>query len=326
LEDVLVVVPCLNEADHLPDLIPWLLEGAPGALIVIVDGGSTDGSVAMVQDAARRWPQVRLLKNRKRIQSAAVNLAAVTFGAGRRWLVRIDAHCDYPKGYVPGLIAAATRTGATSVVVPMVTVGTSCFQLAAATAQNSKLGTGGSAHRSVGKGSFVDHALFDLAAFLAVGGYDEGFSHNEDAELDIRLGRNGARIWLEPDLAITYYPRAAPGALFRQYFGYGKGRARTVLRHNSRLKLRQAAPLCVPVALVLALLAPLWPLAMAPLLLWGVGCLSYGVALALQAKRRCAAFSGVAAMIMHLAWSLGFLRQWAVAALGRPVPPHSMEL
>ena len=33
------------------------------------------------------------------------------------------------------------------------------------------------------------HALMRISAFRAVGGYDESFSHNEDAELDYRLGR-----------------------------------------------------------------------------------------------------------------------------------------
>ena len=35
-----------------------------------------------------------------------------------------------------------------------------------------------------------------IAAFRAVGGYDESFSHNEDAELDYRLRQAGYRIWM----------------------------------------------------------------------------------------------------------------------------------
>jgi succinoglycan biosynthesis protein ExoA len=317
LDDVLVVVPCLNEAAHLPSLLALLAGDALDALIVVADGGSTDGSPALVQAAAAQWPNIKLLHNPHRIQSAAVNLAAQVFGAGKRWLVRVDAHCDYPEGYVRGLVAAAGRTGAKSVVVPMVTIGKTCFQSAAAAAQNSKLGTGGSAHRSVVEGQFVDHghhALFDLAAYLAVGGYDENFSHNEDAELDIRLGAQGVRIWIEPTLALTYYPRRTPRALFRQYFSYGKGRARTVLRHKTRLKLRQALPLAVPPAVVLALAAPLQPLAAVPALVWAVGCLSFGLVLAVKARKPCVALSGVAAMIMHFAWSLGFLRQLVAGA------------
>jgi succinoglycan biosynthesis protein ExoA len=38
-------------------------------------------------------------------------------------------------------------------------------------------------------------------------------------------------------------------------------------------------------------------------------CLGYGAVLGLRAGQACAAASGVPAMIMHAAWSLGFLRE-----------------
>ena len=76
----------------------------------------------------------------------------------------------------------------------MRTKGTGLFQKATALAQNSRLGNGGSQHREGGAGRWTDHghhALMRLDAFRAVGGYDETFSHNEDAELDYRLAAGG---------------------------------------------------------------------------------------------------------------------------------------
>jgi succinoglycan biosynthesis protein ExoA len=143
-----------------------------------------------------------------------------------------------------------------------------------------------------------------LAAFQAVGGYDETFSHNEDAELDIRLGRDGCRIWLTTEVAIVYFPRNSARALFRQYRNYGAGRARTVRLHRTPLKVRQLLPLSVAPAAALALVAPFaWPLAL-PAAAWAGLCLAYGV---LIAKDRCSALAGWPAMIMHLGWSVGFL-------------------
>ena len=57
------------------------------------------------------------------------------------------------------------------------------------------------------------------SAFLEAGGSDESFTHNEDAELDLRLGKAGHRIWLTGNTFMTYYPRAAFRPLARQYFG-----------------------------------------------------------------------------------------------------------
>ena len=210
------------------------------------------------------------------------------------------------------LVDEAMETGATSVVVGMETIGRPGFQRAAAVAQSSRLGAGGSAHRNGGASGWVDHghhALFRLDAFAACGGYDESFSHNEDAELDVRLARAGGRIWLTGAAPMTYYPRATAGALWRQYLNYGRGRARTVLKHRTRLRLRQALPLAVAPAALAALAAPLWWPAALPALGWALACLTYGAVLGLRRRDVWAALAGPAAMIMHLAWSAGFWSQ-----------------
>jgi succinoglycan biosynthesis protein ExoA len=307
------VIPCLNEAEHIAPLIRHLLADSRWVdpLIVVADGGSTDGTAAIVSAIAAQDARVKLLHNPERLQSAAVNLAAVQFGRGRRWMVRIDAHAGYPDHYVSGLVEEAGRVGAASVVVSMHTQGRGGFQSAAAAAQNSVLGAGGAPHRAGGRSGWVDHghhALFDLDRFVVLGGYDETFDVNEDAELDVRWSRE-AKIWLSRELEITYYPRRSARALFRQYLKYGRGRARTLLHHRVRPKIRQMLPVMVAPAVVLMPLGLFAPLLAAPGALWASGSLMLGAALALKARDPAVAASGVAAMIMHLAWSLGFWRQ-----------------
>jgi succinoglycan biosynthesis protein ExoA len=319
---VLVVIPCLNEARHIGGLLDHLLTdpALERARVVVADGGSEDGTREIVAGYGLRDARVQLLHNPKRLQSAGVNLAVARFGAEVEWVVRVDAHADYPGAYVSTLLEEARRREASSVVVAMDTRGLTCFQRAAAAAQNSLLGAGGSAHRQGGAAGWVDHghhALFRRQDFVRAGGYDETFSHNEDAELDLRLGAQGARIWLTDRATLVYYPRETPGALWRQYLNYGRGRARTVLKHRVRLKLRQAAPLAVAPAVLLAVAAPLNPLLGAPAAAWMLACLTFGLALGLKARCGCAAGAGFAAMIMHLAWSLGFWRQLAIS--GRPI-------
>jgi succinoglycan biosynthesis protein ExoA len=323
----LIVIPCLNEAGAIARVIADLLadDGLVDPLVLVADGGSSDGTRAVVAGIAARDTRVRLMDNPGRLQSAGVNLAARLMGEGRPWLVRVDAHADYPARYASTLIAEAKATGAASVVVAMDTRGEGGFQRAAAAAQNSRLGTGGAAHRIAGRGGWVDHghhALFKLDAFSAAGGYDEAFSHNEDAEFDLRLRGLGGTIWLTDKVRIGYHPRATPGALARQYFSYGKGRARTVMKHRAKLRLRQALPLAVAPALLMALLSPLaWPLA-APALAWAALTLAYGLALGIRARDPAVALSGPAAMIMHAAWSAGFWRQVLGHAPARRVEPE----
>jgi succinoglycan biosynthesis protein ExoA len=150
------------------------------------------------------------------------------------------------------------------------------------------------------------HALMSIGAFNDVGGYDESFSHNEDAELDHRLRAAGYRIWLSGKAAMTYFPRNSLVGLFRQYLGYGKGRARNLLKHRAVPKLRQMIPLLVaPVVLLAAFSLVHWTAAL-PLLAWAAICLGYGVVIAVREKEPGLALAGLSAMVMHFAWSLGF--------------------
>lgn len=325
---VLIVIPTLNEIAHIDGLLEQLLAEA-GALdghIVVADGGSTDGTIAAARAVALRHPCVTLLHNPWRIQSAAMNLAIERFGDGCDYVIRIDAHGGYPADYCAALIREAQTVQADSVVVPMTTIGTGLFQRAVATAQNAVVGTGGSSHRTGKGGKWVDHghhALMRIDAYRQVGGYDESFRHNEDAELDYRLTAAGRRIWLTEATEMIYHPRATPAALFRQYFGYGSGRARNILKHRALPKIRQVLPLAIAPAVALAALSFVSWVAIVPFLGWSLLCLSMGAMAAARHEKDYgvpmsrAPLVGFAAMIMHFAWSAGFWMHVATAFGGR---------
>ena len=329
--DVLIVIPALNEQAHIRDVIYSLQSDldCSEALIVLADGGSTDATVSITEQIGRLDPRVVAMRTSERLGiSASVNRAVERFGSGYRWLVRIDAHAEYPANYASRLVRVAVAQGATAVVTAMSSRGSTCFQRAAAASQNSYLGTGGSAHRMVGgAGAWVEHghhALVALDTFVAVGGYDESYSHNEDAELDHRILNSGGRIWLEPELSIVYYPRKTVRSLARQYFKYGSGRAMTVARHGGRRRLRQILPLGIAPLWCLLVLAPVIPLAALPILGWAALCIVYGLVLGIRGGA-CAAMAGPAAMIMQTAWSFGY---WSFI-IGRrkpAAPPAGLTL
>ncbi|NWJ24242.1 glycosyltransferase family 2 protein [Rhizobium sp. RM] len=307
----LIVIPCLNEAKTIEALLhkfTGMMDGK-NFRVVVADGGSTDGTRDIVDAFVTNDERVTLLPNPKRIQSAGINLAVSTFGQDYDYLIRIDAHGDYPDDYCLRLIEDAERTGADSVVVAMDTVGHGLFQKATAMAQNSKLGNGGSKHREGAKGHWIDHghhALMRIAAFDAVGGYDETFSHNEDAELDFRLRKSGFRIWMTDKTRMTYYPRSSVLPLFKQYLAYGRGRAKNLLKHRSIPKIRQMIPLAVLPVFVFALLSLYHWVALIPLGLWIAACLGYGLWMAIGQKNPYGPLAAFSAMVMHFAWSTGF--------------------
>ncbi|MDJ1006308.1 MAG: glycosyltransferase family 2 protein [Paracoccaceae bacterium] len=315
----LIVVPCLNEARHIGPLIRQFAGAAArlGGTLVVVDGGSTDATRDIVRREAAGAREVHLIDNPARIQSAGINRAVARFGADATHLVRVDAHCAYPERFCEILLEEARATGAASVVVTMEAQGTGIIQRAIAAAQNAPVGNGGSKHRNATAGEYVDHghhALIAIDAFDAVGGYDAGFAHNEDAEFDHRLALAGHRIWLSGRVAVTYFPRSDAPRLARQYFNHGSGRARNMLKHRMRPKVRQAAVIAVLPAVAAAALAPAVPVFALPGGLWAAFCAAMAASLAAKGRDPALLVAAPMAMVMHLAWSAGF---WATLLRAR---------
>lgn len=315
---VIVAVPALNEEAAIEDCLLSLMADDPfmvDVLVVVSDGGSKDRTIAIVETLRKRFANLHIQRNPLKLQSAAVN--AVVSGCARSEhtvLVRCDAHAVYPNGYVRDVVASlAAQPDAASVAVPMDSKGHTGFGRAAAWIVDTKLGSGGSAHRGGTQSHWVDHAHhagFRLPWFRKIGGYDPSFSHNEDAEYDHRLGLAGGKIWLDTDIRLDYHMRDTLPKLAKQYWNYGRGRARTILKHRMKPRLRQMIPVIHVILLILAILlaqvAPVfwaYPLfylvVLAGVSLKGVGAISSLSGL----------WAGPALGAMHVAWGLGFLRQ-----------------
>lgn len=309
-----IVMPALNEAHYIADAIRSLLpadETIAYALLVL-DGGSTDGTREIVQKLAAADPHITLIHNPRRTQSAAMNIAAEVCDPKTTILVRADCHAVYPPRFVENCAATLRETGSASVVVSMHAIGRTPLQTAIAAAQNSRLGNGGSAHRRASRSGYVDHghhAAFDLQMFRKLGGYDETAPYNEDAEFDARLVQAGGRIYLDGRSTIDYYPRASFSSLARQYYRHGWGRANTLMKHAMRPKLRQVLPVAVLGMCLLAL--ALYPFIGATALLapaaYLLSCLAWGAVLAVRFRRPALVLTGLAAVTMHMSWAVGFL-------------------
>lgn len=317
-DQVLVAVPTLNEAAHIEACLASLIGDDPfmaQVRVVVADGGSRDDTRALVDTLTHRYPGLRRIDNPRRLQAAAINaVVADQAEPGHRYLVRCDAHATYPPGYVRAVAdSLAARPEAASVATPMDAIGAGCFQRAAAWIVDTPLGSGGSAHRGGRRSGWVDHghhAGFRLDWFRRIGGYDESFSHNEDAEFDHRLGQAGGKVWLDADIRLDYHMRPTPAALWRQYWNYGRGRARTVLKHRMRPRARQMIPVINLLGLMAGLiLAPVLPVALIWPAAYALVLLAVSVTGAIRLRSLCGLGAGLVLGIMHNAWGAGFLTQ-----------------
>jgi len=251
---VTIAMPCRNEAAFIEACLLGVQAQTypPGRVEVLVtDGGSTDGTRGILDRLAAEDPRIRVIDNPQRIQSAGLNHAIRA--AKGDVIARMDVHADYAPNYLEKCVEVLNRTGADNVGGAARCRAKSPVQRAVCAALHSRLGFGGAAFRNPQAEGYVDTLFpgtFRRAIFDKVGLFDEGAVTNEDAELNQRILAAGGRIYLSREIEVYYYPRDTLSGLARQYFRYGQGRARTLVKHRRFVHWRPAVPFLV---LVLAI-------------------------------------------------------------------------
>jgi succinoglycan biosynthesis protein ExoA len=262
---VTVAIPCYNEEEFIADCIRDVLaQDYPRDRleIIVADGMSTDRTRAILAGLMHEVPELRVLDNPDRIQSAGLNRI---LGQARGDIVaRLDVHAEFAPDYIRKCVEVMERTGAEVVGGAARSKARGRFQRAVCAALGSPLGVGGSKYRCAENEGFVETVFggaFRREIFDRVGMYDPQAVTNEDAELNQRIIAGGGRVYLSREIVAYYYPRDSARGLVRQYFSYGVGRARTFVKHGRMLALRPAIPfLTVLTGLFLLLTAPFQPL------------------------------------------------------------------
>ena len=320
IERVSIVVPMLNEAPHVDDLIADIAgQDYAGELeIVVADGGSTDGSTARLRAAAARHDlSIDLVVNPFRW--AAHGLNACVERATGDLVVRLDCHTRYPRDYVSKLIRAAEETRASCVGGVAVPVGRTPTERAVACATASPFG--GVHWTRHGRGTervevdTVYCGAFRPEAFEKVGAFDETLLRNQDDEFFLRLRRAGGRVVLDPSIHAYYKPRDSYRGAFRQYYEYGFWKVAVMKKHGRVVSARSLAPLAFVGSLTALGLASPWlpaarKLLAAELILYGVSAVAFGAASIRKRHEPLRQLPRVVAIFptYHVAYGLGLLR------------------
>jgi glycosyltransferase involved in cell wall biosynthesis len=263
---VTIAMPAYNEERYIEACIASVqAQDYPRNLIeiLIADGRSTDRTREIIAALAAADPRIHLVDNPARLQAAG--LGQMVKQATGDVIVRMDVHCEYAPDYVRRCVEVLERTGADNVGGSQRARARTAFQRALCAALASPLGVGGARYRSPDAEGYVDTVF--LGAFLrrvfeTVGLWDPGAITNEDAELNQRILDSGGQIYLSRDIVVHYFPRDSFKTLATQYYKYGRGRARTLLKLGRFPNLRPVAPFAMVVgATALVAVPPLWPLA-----------------------------------------------------------------
>ncbi|MBW3633527.1 MAG: glycosyltransferase family 2 protein [Chloroflexi bacterium] len=313
---VTIVMPVRNEAAHLErglDAIDAQTYPSDRIEILVVDGGSTDGTLDLVRRRMDADPRIRLLGG------AGVNTpAAMQLGieAARGEVVaKIDGHGWVNERFVERAVTGLEGDEAVGCVGPIIVpVAESSVERAIAVARFSRLGVGGGVYTLDEREQETDTVqcgVYRRSALMNAGGFDPDLPFGEDEEANHRLREAGWRICLDPVMRFSYRVRPSVRALFRQYFRYGRARVAVVRRHPGFLRLKHAAPAVLVVILTGSLvIGPIggWRVIGAPWIGYGLAVLVGGAYLAARAGFRRIDLVALALAAIHLGYGLGSLR------------------
>jgi glycosyltransferase involved in cell wall biosynthesis len=234
LADLAVVVPVLNEEESLPALLADLAaQEPPLEEIVIVDAGSTDGTLGLLHAERERLPSLRV-----------VEAPGATPGRGRNEGIRataptlvitLDAGSRVGPGFVAAL-AAASGDGRVAVGVSEPDARTA-FERASgwftlrAFKPSDRPGPIAGELLPAGRNGLC----FTRADWERVGAYPPDLPWGEDKVFARALRRAGCELVVVPDAVVRWRPRGSLREIYRQYRNYGRGDALARLDRQNEL-------------------------------------------------------------------------------------------
>lgn len=316
---VTVIIPVMNEEKYMRGCLESVLrQDYPGERIeiLVVDGMSSDGTRAVINQMIKVNPQarMRLLENPKKIVPMAMNLALGQ--AVGEIIIRVDGHCIIAGDYVRRCVEHLDEAGIDGVGGAIRSNGETPIAKVISSGMSSPFGVGDSAFRTVsGKRLYVDTVPFPAYRREVVhraGLYDEELVRNQDDEYNYRIRELGGRLLLAEDVQSVYFSRTTLAGLWRQYYQYGFWKVRVLQKHPRQMRLRQFIPpfflTCLLIGSILTIIVP-----------WGWICLSLvagayllvnlAVSLVKAVKERKKNFIllPVVFAILHFSYGLGFL-------------------
>ena len=223
MHSVSILIPCYQERNFirgcLESVLAFELPELTEIEVLVLDGGSTDGTRDILRETGERDNRVRLVDNPGRTQSAALNLG-IPMSRGE-YIMRLDAHSVYPSNYLRLCLETALRTDAdnTGGAVATLRRGDGYQSALVQAITTHRFGVGDSGFRTdaaEGPSDTVPYGFFKRGIFERVGLFDERLLRAQDYEMNRRIIHNGGKVWLNPHIQVHYYQQPDLSSFIRK--------------------------------------------------------------------------------------------------------------
>lgn len=335
---VSVVIPVRDEAASIAACLQAIQAQdypADRLEILVVDGGSRDGSQAIVEAFRRQDARIRQLDNPAGSIPAGLNVGIRA--ATGEIIARVDARTRLATGYLVRAVRLLAGTGAANVGGPVRYAPRGFRARLLALVTESRFGVGGAAVR-YGDGAerwteTVYLGVVPRRVFEAVGLYDEEILQDEDSEFNCRVRAHGGRVLVSPALRSSYTNVGSLRRFVRKNFEFGYWKVRVWQKYPLLIAPRHLAPPLFVLGLAFGVPAAALAPALRPVLVTALGVYAVGAVAAAAHLGRRAGWRYAPALpalfaVLHLAWGTGFLAgllRFLPRWFARPLPPPALD-
>lgn len=250
-----VVIPILNESIYLESLIKSIEKMDISDLNIsffFVDGCSKDNSVKILNEKLKKSNlDYRILINENKTVPYALNKVIKEFESD--FLIRLDAHCEFPKNYIKKCLLNSNLDYAGNVGGMLINLpaDNSLKAKCIALSMGSVFGVGQSKMRTLFNSKkiievdTVPFGTFNTDIFKKIGLFDYDLTRNQDDEFNARIIKFGKKIYLDPSLKIKYFCRSNFSDLAKMFYQYGLFKPLGAFKVKRLYTFRQIVPISI---------------------------------------------------------------------------------